>query len=99
MAGNGPFGKVGPTDPGTVWGNATNTSGEVTPDDAAAQEGMPCRGLWVGGAGTLVLTDDSDNQVVLENATGWMPGRWKRVKVNEDGGARTTTATNIVPYS
>lgn len=94
----GPAGAVGGPDPLAAWGTGAAATGEITPHDTNAQPTLPCRGLWVGVAGDIVIVDHRGYQAVLEGFSGWLPAYVHRVRATESGGARTTTADNIVAF-
>lgn len=63
----------------------------VTPNDGADLPDGPCRAVFVGGAGTLVVTDLTDTDVTLVCGAGQIiPGWVTRVKTTG------TDATNVV---
>ena len=63
----------------------------VVPNDAADLPAGVCRGLYVGGAGTLVVRDAFGGQAVLPSAAfQYHPVRVSRVL------AAGTTATDVV---
>lgn len=67
----------------------------VTPNDSVDISLAPCIGLFVGGAGNLVVTMSDGNDVTFTGvpAGWWMPISVTRVK------STGTTATNIVAVS
>ena len=64
----------------------------ITPHDSNSQPGLPCRALFVGGAGALAVIDGSGAAVTLTGVVAGtvLPLEVSRVK------ATGTTATNIV---
>lgn len=63
----------------------------VTPHDSNVQPGMPCKGIYVGGAGNLAIIDGTGATVLLSGipAGTFLPIKAKRIR------ATSTTATLI----
>lgn len=61
----------------------------VTPNNGQALSHVT-RALWIGKAGDIHVTMQSGDDIILKNASGWMPLRVTHVK------ASGTTAADIV---
>ena len=75
------------------WNFPARSSYPVTPNDSAEIGAIEPKGIWVGGAGTIVgqlVGDEADRTFVGIGAGSMLPLRFRLIK------ATGTTATNII---